>query len=112
MGQNLAAYKEEALTFRRKQKHPLAKLIAAMTKESEGMLEKLIELSNNEDSKIRLAAISKFYDVYKDSVEAENKDNITRTLLESKNPERSKNLVPEEGDSVPLVDFSTIQDVE
>jgi len=112
MGQNLSAYREETLTFKRKNSHDLAKLLRSLTKESEDAVGILVTLMKSQDEKLRFQAASKLLDLQRQVAEDINKDNITRTLLESKNSERSRSLTPEEQDNVPLVDFGTILDVE
>lgn len=109
MGANLK-YREEPLTFRRKQTHDLNKFLRSLTKESENVVETLVELLKHTDPKIRLTAASKLGDFLTTVAEIVDKDNLQRLLLESKNPERGRNLALEDDDT-PQINFDQIQDI-
>lgn len=110
MGAQLKTYKEEALSFRRRQKHALAKTIKLIDKETEVIVETLVELLKSEDEKVRLQAAAKLMDYQIAIAEHINRDEIQRVLLELKNPTGSRGLV--EDDNSPSIDFSTIQNIE
>lgn len=101
--------KETPLTFRRKNKHPLDKLVKLTGKEMEDMVENLVKLSKSQDEKIALGATKEIIDLHVTSVEKVEKDDITRTLAELKMNPGTKHLEIDEDDT-PLVNFNEIQE--
>ncbi len=99
------------LTFRRKQNHPLSKLLREISKETPEAVKKLVDLMDSENEKIALGAASKLVDMQIDIANAIEKDDITRTLAEIKlNGPQQLGEVDDEDDT-PKIDFTTIQDV-
>ena len=77
--------KERSLTFRRKQKHPLASLIKLTGKEMEETIDRLVELAKQtDDIKVAFNANKELADIHMAAVAAVEKDDITRTLAEFK----------------------------
>lgn len=106
MGANLK-YKDEPISFRRRQTHDLTKLLRSLNKESDDVVEILVELTKSQDEKIKLAAASKLVDLQVEVAELINKDGLQRLLLESKNTNAARGLAPEDDDT-PQIDFTTI----
>ena len=104
MGANLRL-KEEKISFLRKQSHDLKSLLRSVTKETEDAVAIIVKCMESKDEKMRFAAASKLLDMRKDLAVTINTDDIQRMLLESKNPDRVKNLVPEDDDT-PQIDFT------
>lgn len=103
--------KETPLTFRRRNKHPLDKLVKLTSKEMEDMLERLVALSQSKDEKIALGATKEYIDIHMTAAERVEKDDITRTLAEIKLNPGTKHLEVDEDDT-PRIDFTEIQEVE
>lgn len=105
--------KERSLTFRRKQRHPLDKLIKLTGKEMDETIERLVELAKQKDDiKVAFNANKELADIHMAAVAAVEKDDITRTLAEFK-LNGAKQLVNEdEEDDTPLVNFGEIQEIE
>lgn len=76
-------------------------------------LEKLVHIMKNSKDERLVAQVSKqILDMRKEVAVLINTDEIQRLLLESKNPDRVKQLTTEDDeDDTPQVDFSNIQDV-
>lgn len=110
MGQILK-YKEDTISFRRRQKHPLNNLLKELTLETEGAVKTLKELLTSADDKIKLQAASKLLEFTASVSEAINEDDLKRLFMQSKHEAAGggKGLIPD--DDTPLVDFNQIQDV-
>lgn len=102
--------KETPLTFRRKNKHPLEKLVKLTGKEMEDMVENLVKLSKSEDQKIALGATKEIIDLHVTSVDKVEKDDITRTLAEMKMNPDAKQLEMVDEDDTPTICFDEIQE--
>lgn len=102
--------RESRIDFRRKHKHGLAKLLAGLTKESDDAVAVLVKcMTQTADVKLSFEAAKKLLDMRKECEVIINTDDIQRMLLESKNPDRSRDLVADDDDT-PQIDFSNIQD--
>lgn len=106
MGANL---KVREVGFHRRNSHPLKKLLASLTKESEDAVEILVALMTGKDTddKTKLAAASKLLDLQRQIAQDINQDELQRLIANVKfgGP---KQLETE--DDTPQIDFSTIVD--
>jgi hypothetical protein len=107
MGAQLAV---REVGFARRQNHPLKKLLANLTKESEDAVEVILSIMNDDkvDQKTRLAAASKLLDLQRQVAQDINQDELQRLIANVKfgGP---KELETE--DDTPAIDFSVVQDV-
>lgn len=112
MGAQLKKYKEETVTFRRKQNHDLKKLNKVLSELDEEIIAKylLIVRTCKDEGKV-LQALNKLADLRIQVSNILNTDEIQRLLLETKNPDRVRNLVPED-DDVPQINFTDIVDAD
>jgi hypothetical protein len=102
--------KEKPLSFRRKNKHPLTKLLNDLTKETPRLVERLSELMESENEKIALGACEKMGNLITEISKEIERDDTTRTLGDFKyNANGAREL--EEDDDTPQIDFNTLQDV-
>lgn len=103
--------REEKISFRRKQSHDLKKLNGLLEKEMIEALEKLVHTMNNSKDERLVAQVAKqILDMRKEVAVLINTDEIQRLLLESKNPDRVKQLTVDDEDEVPEVTME-IQEV-
>jgi hypothetical protein len=98
------------ITFRRRQTHELAKATKLIAKELPYLVEKLIELTKSKDEKIVKDSCTALMKYYQDCVETQEKDSITRALLEIKYGNGSKDL--SEIDNMPMINFNEIQSID
>lgn len=109
MGANLKL-REENITFRRKQKHQLNKLDKILADIEDEVVEALLKiLRETKDEGKRMQAATKLMDLRIQVSGIINTDEIQRLLLETKNPDRVRNLVPDD-DDVPEVNFTNLID--
>jgi hypothetical protein len=112
MGANLR-HREENITFRRKQKHQLNKLDKILADIEDEVVEALLKiLRETKDEGKRMQAATKLMDLRIQVSGIINTDEIQRLLLETKNPDRVRNLVPEDDDDVPQINFTDIVDAD
>lgn len=96
--------------FHRRQSHDLTKLLRALSKESDNVVEILLKLMTSESDKIKMAAVAKFFDIQYEVAEAINRDQMQRLLANAKYA-GPKQLGVDEDDDTPQIDFSEIQKV-
>jgi hypothetical protein len=110
MGANLKL-REENITFRRKQTY-LKKLNKILEDVEDEVVEALLKiLRETKDEGKRMQAATKLMDLRIQVSGIINTDEIQRLLLETKNPDRVRNLVPED-DDVPQINFTDIVDAD
>lgn len=111
MGANLKL-REENITFRRKQKHQLNKLDKILADIEDEVVEALLKiLRETKDEGKRMQAATKLMDLRIQVSGIINTDEIQRLLLEIKNPDRVRKLVPDD-DDVPQINFTDIVDAD
>lgn len=111
MGANLKL-REENITFRRKQRHELKKLDKILADIEDEVVEALLKiLRETKDENKRMQAATKLMDLRIQVSGIINTDEIQRLLLETKNPDRVRNLVPDD-DDVPQINFTDIVDAD
>lgn len=104
--------REENITFRRKQKHELKKLDKILSDIEDEVVDALLKiLRETKDENKRMQAATKLMDLRIQVSGIINTDEIQRLLLETKNPDRVRNLVPED-DDVPQINFTDIVDAD
>lgn len=96
--------------FHRRQSHDLTKLLRALSKESDNVVEVLLKLMKSESDKIKMAAVAKFFDIQYEVAEAINRDQMQRLLANAKYG-GPKQLGVDDDDDTPQIDFSEIQKV-
>ena len=98
------------ISFNRRQSHPLQKTSKSLSKEIEGIIEKLLKLCDNEDVKVSERACSKLLDYHMDMISMIERDEISRKLMSIKYGNGSKDL--SEIDSMPMINFNEIQSID
>lgn len=109
MGANLRV-REAKISFRRKQKHGLSKLLKSVTDASDDALEVIVKLMKSDDERVAKSAADKILDLRKELEVIINTDEIQRMMLESKNPDR-KGALEDDDDDTPEVDFTEVQQI-
>lgn len=106
-----AQLKTREIGFKRRQNHPLNKVLKSLTAESENAVEILVKLmtSPDTDDKTKLAAASKLLDLQRQVAADINQDELQRLIANVKfgGP---KEL--EVDDDTPQIDFSVVQEVQ
>lgn len=76
----------EVTGFHRRQSHPLKDVLKKLNKESEGAVEKLVEIMNSKDAdlKTQLAAASKLLDIQRQIAADLNQDELQRMIANVK----------------------------
>lgn len=94
--------------FHRRQNHPLKKLLASLTKESEDAIEVILKIMNDKevDDKTRLAAASKLLDLQRQVAQDINQDELQRLIANVKfgGPKQ----LEVDDDDTPDVDFTQV----
>ncbi len=72
-------------------------------------MEVIAKLLESTDEKVRMAAATKLLDLRKEIAVIINTDEIQRLMLESKNPERGKQLSVDEDEDDPAYGFDVIE---
>lgn len=105
--------KTVATTFLRRTNFEMNKPIKILSKELEGIIEKLLLLASSKDEKIALGAMKTLLDYYADAVEMKNRDEITRLIAQTRSGSGllGGSIVGVGGRNTPLINFSEIQEV-
>lgn len=98
-----------SITFRRRQKHDLKGLLKELESETDTAILALKQCMASSDEKIKFNAAIKVIELRKEVSELINTDEIQRMLLESKNPERTKQLTTDEEDDNPAVGYEIVE---
>ena len=110
MGQNLKV-RETTVSFKRKQRHPLAKLRDKLYKETEDSVDVLIEVRDNKknDDKTRKEAAKDILNYLIEATKIVEIDQMQRIIGQKRFPSDSRDL---EVDDSPQLDFDTVQEVD
>lgn len=87
----------------------MTKLLRSVGKETDAAVEVIAKLLESTDEKVRMAAATKLLDLRKEIAVIINTDEIQRLMLESKNPERGKQLSVDEDEDDPAYGFDVIE---
>lgn len=90
----------------------LKRLLKDVSKQSKPAVDALVKLLASQDEKIRLSAAKALLDLQVSVAKEINADQMQRLVAELKLSGGSKRLVEVEEDNRPLVDFTTIREVD
>lgn len=91
----------------------LKSLLRRIDRQSRHAVEALVKLLDSKDEKIRLTAATKLLEFQVSIAKEINTDQLQRMIAEIRNnPGASNKLVPNDQKNRPLVDFTTIREVD